>query len=106
MCGCNKKNNVALQQKVKQDINLYLIMAKYEVKKKWLEKNVVTTLISEDDENLIMFWDKASQEDLARAYEEFNGGDAFINKIDNSSEKKISKAKKSGKDKGKDKISD
>ena len=74
-------------------------MAKYEVKEKWLKKDIVTTLISEDDENLIMSWDNASQEDLARAYEEFNGGDTFINKINNSSEK-TSKAKKPSKDKG------
>ena len=99
MCGCNKKNNVALQQKVRQEINLYLIMAKYEVKKKWLGKEIVTTLVSGDDDNLIVSWDKASQEDLARAYEEFNGGDTFINKINNSSEK-TSKAKKPSKDKG------
>jgi hypothetical protein len=100
MCGCNEKNNVDLPTVKSQNIKLYLNMAKYEVKEKWLGEGLSTNF-NNGDESLVIYWDKVSQEDLARTYEEFNGGNTFINKIDNSSEKKISKAKKPSKDKGK-----
>jgi NACalpha-BTF3-like transcription factor len=102
MCGCNKKNNVDLPNKSYMNVKIYLDMAKYEVKEKWLNKDICTHF-NNGDISLVIAWDNASQEDLAKAYEEFNGGETFINKINNSSEKKISKAKKSSKDKGKDK---
>ena len=91
MCGCNKKNNVGLQPKKRLDFKIYLNMAQYEVKKEWLGKGLATTFAGEDGDNLIIGWDNASKKDLARAYEEFNGADRFINKTENSS-----------KDKGKD----
>jgi hypothetical protein len=99
MCGCNKKNSVDLPDKLHIDIKLYLDMAKYEVKKKWTGDGLSTTFLGSGRDNLIVSWDNASQEDLALVYEEFNGGVAFINKIDNSSEKSNSKAKKPSKDK-------
>tara|TARA_R100000655_G_scaffold24380_1_gene49048 strand:- start:603 stop:908 length:306 start_codon:yes stop_codon:yes gene_type:complete len=99
MCGCNEKNNVDLPTKSNINIKLYLDMAKYEVKEKWLKKGLSTNF-NNGEESLVINWDSVSQEDLARTYEEFNGGNTFINKINNSSEKKISKAKKPSKDKG------
>ena len=98
MCGCADKNSVDLPT-AKQHINLYLTMAIYEVKKEWLGKGVSTQLSNGGLNNLVIGWDNASQEDLARAYEEFSGGQSFINKIEKSSEK-TSKAKKPSKDKG------
>lgn len=95
MCDCDKKNFVDLQK-----IKLYLSMAKYEVKKKWLGDGLATNFTDGNGSVLNIGWDNASQKDLARAYEEFNGAEAFINKIDKSSEKKINKTKGTSKDKG------
>ena len=91
MCGCSDKNSVDLQK-----IKLYLIMAKYEVKKKWLGKGTATNFTDGNGYTLNIVWDNASQNDMARAYEEFNGAEAFINKIEKSSEK--AKTKKPSKD--------
>jgi hypothetical protein len=95
MCGCSDKNSVDLQK-----IKLYLIMAKYEVKKKWLGKGTATRFSDGNGAVFTIDWDKASQNDMARAYEEFNGAEAFINKIEKSSEK--AKTKKPSKDISKD----
>tara|TARA_R110001592_G_scaffold109266_2_gene304829 strand:- start:2172 stop:2459 length:288 start_codon:yes stop_codon:yes gene_type:complete len=95
MCGCSDKNSVDLQK-----IKLYLIMAKYEVKKKWLGKGTATNFTDGNGSTLSIGWDNASQNDMARAYEEFNGAEAFINKIEKSSEK--AKTKKPSKDISKD----
>ena len=95
MCGCSDKNSVDLQK-----IKLYLIMAKYEVKKKWLGKGTATNFTDGNGYTLNIVWDNASQNDMARAYEEFNGAEAFINKIEKSSEK--AKTKKPSKDISKD----
>jgi hypothetical protein len=94
MCSCSDENSVDLQQ-----IKIYLSMAKYEVKKKWLGGGLATGFSDGNGTTFKIGWDNASQEDLALVYEEFNGGDTFINKIDNSSEKSNSKAKKPSKDK-------
>jgi len=113
MCGCNNKNNVDLQsKKIRLETKIYLSMAKYEVKSEWLGKGLSTRFHdsgkrpSFEEPFLDIDWDNASQEDLARAYEELNGGDSFINKIENSSEKKSSKAKKPNKDEGKNEGND
>ena len=82
MCKCNEKNSVDLQI-----IKLYLSMAKYELKKKWLGKGASTKFSDGNGGVFFVGWDKASQEDMARAYEEFNGAETFINKIEKSSEK-------------------
>tara|TARA_R110002074_G_scaffold386627_1_gene568421 strand:+ start:591 stop:884 length:294 start_codon:yes stop_codon:yes gene_type:complete len=93
MCSCSDKNSVDLQI-----IKLYLSMAKYEVKKKWLGKGSCSQFQNGNGGTLTICWDSASESDMARAYEEFNNAEAFINKTEKSSEKKISKAKKPSKD--------
>ena len=93
MCGCSDKNSVDLQT-----IKLYLSMAKYEVKKKWLGEGMATGFSDGNGATLNIGWDNASQEDMARAYEEFNGAEAFINKIEKSSEKPSKKTKNPSKD--------
>jgi hypothetical protein len=95
MCDCNRKNFVDLQK-----IKLYLSMAKYEVKKKWLGEGIATNFTDGNGSTLSIGWDNASQKDLARAYEEFNGAEAFINKTEKSSEK--AKTKKPSKTINKD----
>jgi hypothetical protein len=103
MCGCSEKNNVDLHDsKLDVDIKIYLVMAKYEVKEKWLGQGLTTNFIAPDRNNKIISWDNVSQEELALVYEGFNGGQSFINKIDKSSEKTSSKTKGKSKDKGKD----
>jgi len=93
MCGCNDKNSVDLQI-----IKLYLSMANYEVKKKWLGEGLASNFSDGNGATLNIGWDNASQEDMARAYEEFNGAEAFINKIEKSSEKASKTTKKPSKD--------
>ena len=73
-------------------------MAKYEVKKKWLGKGLSTSFNDGNGVSLSIGWDNASQDDMARAYEEFNGAEAFINKIEKSSEKASKKTEKPSKD--------
>lgn len=74
-------------------------MAKYEVKKEWLDKGLNSTFSDGNGKTLVVNWDKATQEDLALVYEEFNGGSNFINKTNKTSEKTNSKkAKESDKD--------
>ena len=95
MCGCSNKNSVDLQI-----IKLYLDMAKYEVKDKWVKEGICTLFVDDKNGNLQICWDNASQEDLARAYEELNGAEVFINKIEKPSEK--AKTKKPSKTISKD----
>tara|TARA_R110002051_G_C8609321_1_gene481617 strand:- start:75 stop:371 length:297 start_codon:yes stop_codon:yes gene_type:complete len=93
MCGCNNKNYVDLHI-----IKLYISMAKYEVKKEWLGEGLASTFSDSNGRNIRIGWDNVGQEEMALVYEEFNGGDTFINKIEKSSEKTSSKAKKQSKD--------
>ena len=94
MCGCSDKKNVDLQK-----IKLYLGMAKYEVKKEWLEKGLASTFADGNGGSVRIAWDSATQEELALVYEDFNGADNFIIKTNKTSEKTNSKkAKESDKD--------
>lgn len=76
-------------------------MAQYEVKKEWLGKGLGSKFSNGTGNSVKIGWDNATQEELAYVYEEFNSGDTFINKINKSSEKTDSKAKKPNKDEAK-----
>ena len=93
MCKCDNKNFVDLQK-----IKIYLTMAKYEVKEKWLGKGLSSSFSDGNGTNIVISWDKADEKELALIYEEYNNSATnFINKIDKSSEKTNKKAKKPSK---------